>query len=425
MYDYELKQVEKKILKLAHRKVLQNKEIYLFGVSENTRQIIRILRTCGIEPVCVLDNDETRQGGCCSRIQVVSVDAVEDIAGAQKLYLIYSAYWREMESQLRECGVSEKNIYILCLNKKFFDHLGDAARGKFLYDSIIRKHGHVPVFVCPYTGTGDIYLIGTFWRQYIEANEIKDYVFMVISGACKKAAMLFDIRNVEVFRKKYHCTCLLAYYRLCPQTVNLKVLNDSWGQIHTMPVEWFRGYKGLDFMEMFRKFVFDLPDTVLPELPVLKNADKELEEIFREKELQTGNTVILSPYSNTLADLPDRFWIQLAGRLRDAGFVVCTNSSGEDEPEVCGTVPLFFPLNIAPQMIEKAGYFIGVRSGFCDIVSSAKAKKIILYDVQERFYNGSSYAYFSLKKMGLCEDVQEIMFEHGEDNLCDKVMAYI
>lgn len=208
---------------------------------------------------------------------------------------------------------------------------------------------------------------------------------------------------------------------LCPQQVNILLLNDSWAQIHTNPLEWFRGYKGLGFTPLFRTFVFNLPDTAKPEHPKLNDANEELTQLFKDKQLQKGNTVVLSPYSNTLADLPKEFWEELAGKLKQADFVVCTNSNGKTEKAVKGTVSVFVPLNIAPQFIEQAGYFIGIRSGFCDIISGANAKKIILYDAQDRFFTSSAYEYFSLKNMQLSEDATEILFKREDKELMNKV----
>ena len=109
--------------------------------------------------------------------------------------------------------------------------------------------------------------------------------------------------------------------------------------------------------------------------------------------------------------------------MKDRGFVVCTNSCGDTEPAVTGTIPVFFSLDIAPQLIEKAGYFIGIRSGFCDIISGSAAKKVILYHARERFFNGSTFEYFSLKGMGLCNDAVEIVFENADKELYEKVMG--
>lgn len=422
MFDYKLKIVDKKIRRLYRRRCLQGKKIYLFGVSENTRQIIQILRSCHLEPINVLDNDEKRQDTFCKGVHVISVEDVEDIQDEQNIYILYSAYWKEMTAQLRSKGVRKQNIQMLYREEKLLECFKFAYIGKRIYENLIDKYGEVPVFVCPYTGTGDIYLIGTFWEQYIEKNQIEDYVFLVLSKACEKVARLFKIKNVEIFEKKVESCYLIQYYMLRPNKVNLKILNDSWAQIHTNPLEWFRGYKGLNFTELFRDFVFGLPDTARPKHPVFDDMEQELQPLFEEYHLESGNTVVLSPYSNTLEDLPKEFWTSLADRLKEAGFKVCTNSNGDTEPAVEGTVPVFFPLDMAPQWIEKAGYFIGVRSGFCDVVSGAKAKKIVLYGSQDRFFNGSAFEYFSLKSMGLSEDVVEILFERGDECLTEKVI---
>ena len=83
-------------------------------------------------------------------------------------------------------------------------------------------------------------------------------------------------------------------------------------------------------------------------------------------------------------------------------------------------------LNIAPQFVEKAGIFIGVRSGFCDVISASKAKKIILYDAENRFYNSSAFEYFSLNHMGLCRDAIEIEYRYLKlDETISKIIEYI
>lgn len=421
--DKELKWLNKKIKRLIRWKNLDRKKIYIFGVSIRTRKIIQILRKYGLEPENILDNDEMRQNSYCARVKVIAVDRVENFDDGKNAYIVSSAYWREMIAQLESRRVKKKNICLLYQKKKpLVNRLLEVERGKYIYDKLIKKYGNVPVFLCPYTGTGDIYLIGTFWTQYTKRNGIDDYVFVVVNGACKKVAMLFGIKNIEVLKKKSYSSHLLNYYLLYPNKVNLTTLNDSWPHIHTNPLEWFRGYKGLDFTEMFRRFVFNLPDDVKPEPPELVDADDELFGLFEKYQLKVGRTVILSPYSNTLADLADEFWEKLAEKLKEKGYTVCTNSSGNSEPAVAGTKPVFFPLNIAPQFVEKAGYFIGIRSGFCDVISAANAGKIILYDAEDHFYNNSAFEYFSLKQMGLSDDAVEIQFKRDVPELLEKVL---
>ncbi len=47
------------------------------------------------------------------------------------------------------------------------------------------------------------------------------------------------------------------------------------------------------------------------------------------------------------------------------------------------------------------------------MISAARARKVILYDKENRFFNSSAYGYFSLVHMGLCDDAVEIEFESG------------
>lgn len=427
MYDDELERVQKILERFVARGFFKAKTVHLFGVSINTRQIAQLLRLYHVEPVAVVDNDETRQGSYCARLPVISIHEIKDIADKDNIFVICSAYWREMMRQLLSCGVSKKCILLFYGKKKksVLRLMCEAGKGLIIYKKIMHKYGNAPMYLCPYTGTGDVYLIGTFWKSYCEAYHVNRYVFAVISNACKKTASLFNIDNMELLEKKRYVSYLISARMLLPGIVNLKLLNDCWPQIHTNQIEWFRGYKGLHFTYLFRRYVFELPDSVSPVHPVYKNADEALDEIFQKKNLVYGRTVVLSPYSNTLADLPDAYWENLAGELSRRGYVVCTNSSGRKESAVSGTVPVFFSLDIAPQFIEKAGFFIGIRSGFCDIISGCCARKIILYDARERFFMGSAFEYFSLKKMELCDDAVEIVFDNKKlDGTIEEILTY-
>lgn len=425
MYKTELEYVKKRIHILDRNRYLKDKNIYLFGVSDNTRQIVQILRTLGYKPLQIIDNDKQKHNSFCSMLKVVALKDVK--VNRNTIIFIYSSFWKEMYFQLMEIGFQKQQIHILfkedrILWKGFYE----SYLGRKIYKRLIKKYGTVPIFLCPYTGTGDIYLIGTFWKEYLSNHKIENYVFVVISEACKKVASLFEIKNVEVLRNQKECKYLIQYYILCPTEIDLKLLNDDWPQIVSNSSEWFRGYKGMYFMELFRKFVFDLPDTSFPKPPQLRNMSDELERLFTKNGLIEKRTVILSPYSNTLADLPEKFWEKIVTKLKEKGYIICTNSSGKQEPAIIGSIPIFFPLNIAPQFVEKAGIFIGVRSGFCDVISASKAKKIILYDAENRFYNSSAFEYFSLNHMGLCRDAIEIEYRYLKlDETISKTIEYI
>ena len=420
-----MKFVKKRLLKLHWAGKLRNRQLCIFGANDNARQIIQILRKIGYEPATIIDNDSLKWGGYCSRIQVRPVDSM--VNSPENAVIIYSFFWREMKYQLENLGFEKKQIYALEGHEKtVYRKVLESFYGRAIHRQLKRKYGNLPVFLCPYTGTGDIYLIGTFWQEYILKEKIDDYIFCVINAACQKVAMMFGIKNIVRMKKQKESAYLIQYYMLCPEEINLKVLNDGWAQISGNPSEWFRGYKGMNFTELFRHFVFGLPKTCFPKHPELKNASKEIGVFFEKKGLCKGKTVILSPYSNTLADLPDVFWKKLAKKLMERGYIVCTNSSGDTEPPVTGTESVFFPLDIAPQFLNEAGYFIGIRSGFCDVISGSAAKKIVLYDKDNRFYNASAFEYFSLNAMGLCTDAIEIQFDaKKQSETISKILSYI
>lgn len=422
----ELGKVEKRINRLINRGYFKNKTIFLFGASDHTRQVIQILREKGIEPFFVLDNDKRKKHSFCAGLEVITVEDVTNLLDENHVYVIYSLFWREMKEQLLHLGVRSNNI--VCLyekNKMLLGRFLESYKGKKIYRRIRNQYGKLQILLCPYTGTGDVYLIGTFLNQYIQKQKLEDYVLIVVSNACKKVADIFKIKNVEILKNQKEGEYLIKYYLLCPDKISLKVLNDSWQKIHTNKLEWFRGYKNWYFMELFRTFVFDLPDEALPEKPLLDNMDEEVDSIFNDNNLIAGKTVIISPYANTLADLPASFWEDIVKYLKNKEYIVCTNSSNISEPAIPGTIPISFSLTIAPQFVSKAGAFIGIRSGLCDVISASNAKKIILYDEDNKFYNCSAFQYFSLNHMGLCDDAIEIEFNNKELFACaEKIMNY-
>ena len=422
MYEDELRRVGDKIEKLHQKGGLKGRPLVFFGVSENTRQMIKIVELYGYRATCVIDNDLTRYGSYCARVLVKAVSELCEDEKKGGVFFIYSYFWREMRLQLLEMGVDEDRIHSFFIADKTLEEQFEMAeKGMAICELLRGEIGEIKVFLCPYTGTGDIYLIGTFWNEYLKRQRIDEYIFIVVSKACAKVAMIFDIKNVRQITQ-IESSYLVEYYKLCGDKTGIKILNDSWWELRANPLQRFRGFKGLYFTEIFRRFVFDFDDEVMPAQPKLKNADGELDDVFADNELTMGNTVVLSPYSNTLSDLPKGFWIGLANRLTERGFDVCTNCGGDETP-VRGTSKVFVPLNIAPQFIQKAGFFVGVRSGFCDCISAANAQMVVLYDKRNRFFNCSAYEYFSLKKMGLCNDVIEIEYDTANiDGLKEQVL---
>lgn len=131
---------------------------------------------------------------------------------------------------------------------------------------------------------------------------------------------------------------------------------------------------------------------------------------MKENGLVKGKTVILSPYANTIANPSKEFWILLVEKFKEKGYMVVTNSGGDKEPAIEGTKQVLIPFDITVPVVELCGTFIGLRSGLCDFIASAKAGKIIIYP--DRIYvNGPVIDFYGLNKMGLCDDALEYVYD--------------
>ena len=81
-----------------------------------------------------------------------------------------------------------------------------------------------------------------------------------------------------------------------------------------------------------------------------------------------------------------------------------------------------FPLDEAIPLSEKAGWMISMRSGLCDLISSANCVLTVLY-YRTNFPKGIRYSNCSLKKMGLRKNVLE--YEYGLEENLEKLVERI
>lgn len=180
----------------------------------------------------------------------------------------------------------------------------------------------------------------------------------------------------------------------------------------------------MNFAEMFRRFVFGLDRSIQPQHPEFQDKSQEIEVLIEQSGMKEKRSVLLSPYAVTLSDMPNTFWEELAERLKAKGYAVYTNIGSEEEKAIDGTYPVFFPLDMAPQLVSWMGGFVGIRSGLCDIISGADARKVILYDKSNFFFNASAFDYFSLNKMGLSRDAVEIQYDNQNlRNVLEQVLS--
>ena len=173
----------------------------------------------------------------------------------------------------------------------------------------------------------------------------------------------------------------------------------------------YRNHKELSFSDYFKYDVMGLEEETEFRHPMLHQDEECVNKIFSQKNLKQGKTIIIAPYAGSFKSaLTIKNWEDIATKLKKKGYDVCTNCFGREEP-IPGTETIQFSYEQAVDVLNGAGGFIGIRSGLCDVVSNSKCKMLIIY---ESNYLASDYEYFSLKKMGLNNNVIEIEFETND-----------
>lgn len=282
--------------------------------------------------------------------------------------------------------------------------------GEKLYFFFLKKYGDsVQVNICPYKGTGDVYLAAGFFKEC--QNEISNQIFCVIGKSNQNISKLFGLKNVESVTQKQMDSLMCFAIFAGSETTHINVLHPDPLNGHTGVIDMFRNIKGLVFNDIIGYGAFNVENSneiAKPNFDESNSTKEKIEKIFKEKKLKKGKTVLIAPYSYTLPNLPDWFWIKLTKELSALGFSVCTNLGNKTEKAIKGSAGIFLPYSQLKLFLEQAGYFIGIRSGFCEIISSIPCKKIVLYQPYIFWGEGENIDYFSLNKMGLCKDAIEL-----------------
>lgn len=396
---------------------LCGKRIAIFGCTLYARDIRDSLLNRGVSVDAFIDNNPDKVGRKCLGLPVFLPGDYLAPYDGNVVVVICSKYCHEMKMQVREFGYGEDNILNIsiqeCLSntgsreREFEQARTLVEEGYEIYSSFVKdQEESFQVFVCPYPGTGDIYMACSLLETYLHREKINNYLVVVIGNSCVKVAKLFGIENIRNVTNEEMAKLLKAWEFLGTEKMRVKPLL-YWGW-RTKRYLYADKYKRITFNEMFQYDVFGFPH-LMKGKEIQRNRDSQYaEKLFKELGLKKGKTVILAPYAGSfVSEMRMQEWEAVAENLREMGYSVCTNSSGPSEPVIKGTVSVFFPYDEAINVLEYAGGIIALRSGLCDIISQAKCKKVVLY---ENGFNAARYDFFSLKKMGLTKHVNELVY---------------
>ena len=423
--------IEKQVKRYDKKRNIRGKRLILFGCVPGAKILRDVLAGYNLNIECVVDNNSVKWGQKCMGIDISSPEEILLPYDSNILIFVWSNYWKEMCKQLQTLGYTRQLQVLVLFDFKeagvfndgiisFMKDLYKALHGFSVYKKYLKERDML--FLCPYKGTGDVYMAGRYFEEYINLKGIKSYSFLVMNVLGERVASLFAINNIVVITEREKEYILHAYDYFGPDEMRLKPLL-YWGW-HTKKMIIPRFCKTVNFNDMFKHDVYDLSKETKGKKPIYKTSKQKISEFFYNNKLIMNKTVILSPYAGSfVSDIPTLFWEKLASRFKEKGFSVCTNSANEREPVIKGTKGIIFDLDDTVPILENAGIFIGFRSGLCDLASSARCKKIIVY---ETGFNASQYEFFSLVRMELCNDAIEIIYtDETADCFLEKVWKQI
>lgn len=406
-----IESVTRKIVTAVNRKS-SGRDVYLLGANEYILGLAKHLSNHGVYVYGVLDINAHLYDDNWFGMKMMSLSGYSGENG----YLIVDGAIKDIpfiqellyKLKINEYYICERGHVIAFLSK--LDHINGIRKGWGVYTKLRKDYQNSLFLICPYPGTGDAYLTGMYLQKYIDKNGYKDYVIIVPGKSFYNILSLFgvdtskilviaanDINNLKnwIAYKGEHCLNLhyLMYWGLPYQTVAI-----------------FEGYKGLSFPEIFKTCTFGLPKDTEPSMIQQKISRAEAERKVESLGLIIGKTIVVAPYANSFVEELDfEWWEKLVTALQNRGFCVVTNCSGDEKP-IANTLAVAFSYGEIIQMMNVCGYFIGVRSGLCDIISSSSCKKIIIY---QNFITRRRMEFFSLFHLNPDQDLVELKYKGG------------
>lgn len=403
---------------------ISGKRIALMGRLEHIEEMHCVLTEKEIFPAAIWDNDTNKHGNvfCDLKIRAPMSKEQADI----NTIIIYSPrHWESMRNQLMTLGYEDEKE-IVVLNKPSYEkNTSRVYDGVKIYEELQLRYGKdVWVFLanCP---LGDYYLLGLFLHQFCSLNKINNFVLTGTSKGISKLSDLLDNRRTYVLSEGESEALIFAWRFLGTEKIKMKPLTVWQGDFRFNPC-MVRQMKGMTFMDTFKHMIFHLDKDVQPVFPSIKPDRRYTENLFQKLNLKQGKTVLLITHSYSIHSLSHEFWQRLIDSLNASGYQVAVNVGEERENNsYYGAQTISEDFMHMNDIMEYAGYAIGIRCGFFDITSQAKCKKVILYynaDSQNVRWNRTDMEFCSLKNMQLDEDASELLIKLDDTETIKEIM---
>lgn len=356
---------------------MENKKIYLFGHCDASENLVDVLLERGYHPVAILDNNVNKHGNNYKGVVIESPWKILEDNQEKTLVCIVARAYAAMSAQLRRLGYKGQIQKLVDYNTYADYSLSDAARermkkreqeGEVLLNELKSKYPGSFILLCPFSALGDIYIMMSYLPAFLKKRGIVKCMIGVIGNACAQVVKLYGDYHVEsLAQKNMDKTIQAAIY-----TNDEKVFIPHQDRPYVVDLFKALYIKRIPLEQIYCCGVFGL----LPQTkPVIPYRFRDYPELAR---IPAGRAVIFAPYAKAVTALPERIWCEVVSSYKDKGYECYTNVAGE-EPPLDGTKPISPKVAELKSVVERAGTFVGIRSGLCDVLQTAKARKIALY----------------------------------------------
>lgn len=352
--------------------------IVLFGHCDATLTLADLLMEHGYRPAVILDNSGRKRGMEYRGIPVKLPERTGEWNRRKSIVLLVTRFYEAMHAQLLKLGFEgqirklvDYNTYAeyslspdTIAGKK--DRVGQGVETvQDLYDEFPGAFR----FYCPFPALGDVYLAMSYLPYYVKEHCISKYVVCVVGAACAEVAALFGTRLVKRLPQRELDAAIQAELFLHNQDF-LIIHQDRPYVVHLSRALYV---KKIPLEDMYRSGIFGLsPDCrgTEPEASCWRDFPK-LDRIRK------GNAVILAPYAKSVPAVSEEIWEGIVREYTEKGYQVFTNVAAGERP-LENTQAISPRICEMKSVVERAGLFIGIRSGLCDVLRTAACRKIAL-----------------------------------------------
>lgn len=405
-------QRELNLMQLIKNNYLDGKELFISPLNEYTSSILNQLEKNGFTCKAIIDNRESVNNKSLRGVKICSFseqlipyrpnyvllfsDTSDDINLIKKLHILgyqFNTQCFDLTKALPPDNffVKVQRKIVSKLYRNYSSNIKcfkDVSSGFLIYVKIRNSLSNVEnkLFLFPHNSIGDIYWLGLFKQSGAQLFS-GSYSLVVVGDTCKSVAQEMGFQHV----------IKISTAEMNNLVIFKNFLGDSLPQIHFLHFMYgfsnisstILSHKKISFRECYSFLVFNenIKDKSVHVNRLFRhNCNEEIEKYG----LVGKKSVVIAPTAKSIPMLSPVFWEQLSNSLKENGFLVFTNVGGEDELPIYGTLPLKCSLSSINNILEYCGYFIGFRSGLCDIISSSSCKKVIIYPKCPAFSNLSS-----------------------------------